>query len=150
MSKQSYVYVIYISTTPEKLWNALLDGELTKLYWGRRRNVSEWKVGSKWQHQDYDDPSDVGVEGEVLVFDPPKRLALTWSRPGEMANADQTSKVTLDIDEAFGDVRLTVTHEDLDDKMFQGVSQGWPAVLSSLKTLLETGKPLPMTTKKWK
>src|SRR5262249_17536789 len=139
---------IYISTTPEKLWNALLDGELTMLYWGRRRNVSDWKVGSKWEHQDGDNPSDVAVVGDVLEFDPPKRLVLTWGHPG--ATPDRRSKVALEIDQPFGEVRLTVTHETLDDKMFQGVSMGWPAVLSSLKTLLETGKPLPMTTKKWK
>lgn len=77
MDKPQFVYVIYIMTTPETLWNALMDGEMTKQYWGRAKNVSDWKVGSTWQHQDYDDPTMVKIVGKVVESAPLKRLVLT-------------------------------------------------------------------------
>jgi hypothetical protein len=74
---------------------------------------------------------------------------LTWAHPNDAADPEQVSRVTFDIEEAFGAVRLTVTHEDLSGEMLRAVSGGWPAVLSSLKTLLETGASMPMTRQKW-
>jgi uncharacterized protein YndB with AHSA1/START domain len=147
MSKPSYVYITYIQTTPERVWNALMDPELTKDYWGRRRNVSDWRPGSSWRHEDYDDGS-VGVEGHVVESDPQRRLVLTWTHPG--ATSETPSRVTFEIESFMGAVRLTVTHEELDAEMLRGISAGWPAVLSSLKTLLETGASLPMTRQNWK
>jgi uncharacterized protein YndB with AHSA1/START domain len=147
MSKPSYVYITYIQTTPERVWNALMDPELTKDYWGRRRNVSDWRPGSSWRHEDYDNGS-VGVEGHVIENDPPRRLVLTWAHPG--ANNETPSRVTFEIESFMGAVRLTVTHEELNEEMLRGISAGWPAVLSSLKTLLETGASLPMTRQNWK
>jgi uncharacterized protein YndB with AHSA1/START domain len=149
MSKPSFVYVIYIRTTPEKLWDALLDPEMTKDYWGRHRNVSDWKAGSVWRHEDYDDASRVHVAGTVLESNPPTRLVLTWVSPENAADPAKTSRVSFDIEPFMGEVRLTVTHEDLDEEMLRGISQGWPAILSSLKTLLETGSSMPMTRKAW-
>ncbi|APR74993.1 Hypothetical protein A7982_00339 [Minicystis rosea] len=147
--KPQFVYVTYIESTPEKVYDALLDGEMTKLFWGRSRNVSDWKPGSRWQHQSYDDASVVDVEGDVVEADRPNRLVLTW----ESAHAKGTpgTRVTFQIDAAFGAVRLTVTQDELpaDPKLRQSVTNGWPAILSSLKTLLETGKPMPMTTRRW-
>lgn len=148
MTKPKFVYVIYISSTPEKVWDALLDGEMTKQFWGRSRNVSDWKVGSAWQHQNYDDPTIVDIVGKVVESTPPRRLVLTWASPADADDAKH-SRVTFDIEPAFGSVRLTVTHEELDDEMLRGISQGWPAILSSLKSLLETGKPLEATTRRW-
>jgi uncharacterized protein YndB with AHSA1/START domain len=144
-NKASFVYVTYIQTSPEKVWNALQDPELTKDYWGYRRNASDWKAGSVWQHELYDKPEDVAVAGTVVESDRPRRLVLTWGHPGK----DNVSRVTFDIEEFMGAVRLTVTHEELDQDMYRGVSAGWPAVLSSLKTLLETGASLPMTRRPW-
>lgn len=149
MTKPQFVYVIYISSTPEKVWDALLDGEMTKQFWGRSRNVSDWKVGSAWQHQNYDDPSIVDIVGKVVESTPPRRLVLTWAAPADAEDEAKHSRVTFDIEPAFGSVRLTVTHEELDDEMLRGISQGWPAILSSLKSLLETGKPLEATTRRW-
>ncbi len=77
MDKAKFVYVIYIASTPEKVWNALLDGEMTKDYWGRHRNVSDWKPGSSWSHNDYD-TGQADVVGEVVEADPPHKLVLTW------------------------------------------------------------------------
>jgi uncharacterized protein YndB with AHSA1/START domain len=151
-SKPEFVYVTYISTTPEKVWSALQDPEMTKLFWGRARNVSDWKVGSPWTHGDYDDASSVDVVGTVVESDPPRRLVVTWQSPDEAKREASPSRVTYQIDPAFGAVRLTVTHSAIEpgSEMLKGVSSGWPAILSSLKTLLETGQPMPMTTRRWK
>ncbi len=151
MSKASFVYVTYIETTPEKVWNALIDPEMTKDYWGRRRNRSDWKPGSPWRHEDYDDPSKVAIEGRVVESDPPRRLVLTWAHPSPAQDAGQVSRVTFEIEPYLSAVRLTVTHDELepDSGMLRGISAGWPAVLSSLKTMLETGASMPMTRQRW-
>lgn len=144
MDKQRFVYATYIQASPEKVWDALMNPELTKQYWFGHHNASEWKVGSGWKHQMADDPSVVHVVGTVLESDPPKRLVVTWVSPDNEGDEENTSRVTYEI-EAFGEnVKLTVTHEDLHKEMFDSVSFGWPIVLCNLKTLLETGKPMPM------
>lgn len=150
MSKQTFVYVTYIASTVDKVWNALTDPEMTKQYWARHRNASDWNVGSRWRHEDYDNPSTVDIVGTVLEKTPPSRLVVSWASPADEGNPAKTSRVTYHV-EAYQDVvRLTVTHDELepDSPMLSGVSRGWPAVLSSLKSLLETGKPLDMLTKR--
>jgi uncharacterized protein YndB with AHSA1/START domain len=153
MTKPSFVYVTYIATTPEKLWQALTDPEVTRQYWFdpagecvRRANVSDWKPGSRWEHQRVDEARTVDIVGKVLENDPPRRLVFTWARPAEADDDTKHSRVAFDL-EAHGDtlVRLTVTHTDLerDPQMLSGISGGWPKVLSNLKTLLETGRALP-------
>jgi uncharacterized protein YndB with AHSA1/START domain len=150
MSRPEFVYVIYIETTPEKVWDALIDPEMTKDYWGRHRNSSDWKVGSRWQHEDYDDPSQVAVAGTVIESDRPHRLVLSWARPANLGDPERVSRVTFTIDEQYGTTRLTVVHSELDAEMLRAISGGWPPILSSLKTLLETGASLPMTRRRWK
>lgn len=149
MARPEFVYVTYIDTTPDKVWQALIDPEMTKDYWGRARNVSEWQNGANWQHEDYDDASSVKVVGRVIESTPPRRLVLSWSSPGDPEDPGQTSHVTFDIEEFMGTVKLTVSHCDLTEQSLRDVSSGWPAILSSLKSLLETGKSLPMTRQKW-
>ena len=150
MKKPDYIYVIYIEAPVEKVWDALVDPEMTKDYWGRHRNASDWKVGSRWQHEDYDDPSKVAVVGTVVESNRPHRLVLTWARPDCVGDPDKTSRVTFTIEEQFGTAKLTVLHSDLDEEMRKAVSGGWPPILSSLKTMLETGASLPMTRRHWK
>jgi uncharacterized protein YndB with AHSA1/START domain len=150
MKQPDYIYVIYIEAPVEKVWDALIDPEMTRDYWGRHRNASDWKVGSRWQHEDYDDPSKVAVAGTVIESNRPHRLVLTWARPGSVGDPDKTSRVTFTIEEQFGTAKLTVTHSDLDEEMLKAISGGWPPILSSLKTMLETGASLPMTRRNWK
>lgn len=151
MNKPQFVYVTYISTTPEKLWAALADGEMTKQYWCWHRNVSDWKAGSVWKHQDYDDAGKVDIVGKVVESTPPRRLVLTWAAPADAKNEAKHSRVTFEIEPFRGAVRLTVTHAELEpgSEMLDGITKGWPGVLSSLKTLLETGQPLAMTAQRW-
>ncbi len=152
MTKPSFVYVTYIATTPEKVWRALVDPDVTREYWAGSNdgpahvNVSDWRPGSQWEHQRFDDARTVDIVGKVVESTPPRRLVLTWARPKEAEDDSKHSRVAIDI-EPHGDglVRLTVTHEDLerDPQMLAGISGGWPKVLSNLKTLLETGRALP-------
>ncbi|GAA3797146.1 ArsR/SmtB family transcription factor [Streptomyces chiangmaiensis] len=141
--KPTFVYVIYIKSTPEIVWDALTDPELTAAYWGHS-NVSDWKPGSRWEHVRTDGSGVADVVGEVIESDRPTRLVTTWTAPEDEGRQDTYSKVTFDIQPHADIVRLTVTHEDLADESARAdVAGGWAAVLSNLKSLIETGSPLP-------
>jgi uncharacterized protein YndB with AHSA1/START domain len=152
MTKPSFVYVTYIATTPEKVWQALVDTDVMRQYWAdpnagcARVNVSDWRPGSPWEHRRLDDARTVDIVGKVVESNPPRRLVLTWARPNDAEDDSKHSRVAFDI-EPHGDglICLTVTHEDLecDPQMLAGISGGWPKVLSNLETLLETGRALP-------
>jgi uncharacterized protein YndB with AHSA1/START domain len=152
MTKPSFVYVTYIATTPEKVWQALVDTDVTRQYWigstshCARVNVSDWQPGSTWKHQRDDGSGVVDIVGKVLESAPPSRLVLTWARPQDADDIGKHSRVSFIIEPHIdGLVRLTVAHADLerDPQMLDGISSGWPMVLSNLKTLLETGHVLP-------
>lgn len=141
MNAEKFVYVTYISTTPEKIWRALLDGELTRQYWGHE-NVSDWKPGADWQLVADDGKRTVKHVGKVLGSVPNKRFVLTWADPSDAADPSKHSRLAVDI-ETVGDMtRVTVTHDQLAPEMQKRISNGWPRVLSSLKSFLETGRPL--------
>jgi uncharacterized protein YndB with AHSA1/START domain len=144
MGKPQFVYVTYVSTSPEKLWNALIDPAMTARYW-QHDNVSDWKPGSAWEHRRCDGKGTVDLVGTVVESSPPRRLVLTWAFPADQGREDQHSRVTFELEPLRGVVRLTVTHDRLepDSEMLDGITEGWPKVLSSLKSLLEVGKPLP-------
>ncbi len=150
--KAAFTYSIYIQTSVKTLWNALFDPEMTKLYWGRHRNASDWEPGSCWEHQDYDDAGIVDLAGTVLEKEMYQRLVISWYFPSDEDNVDKHSKVTFELEEYPDSVQLTLLHLDLapDGEMLQGIRSGWPIVLSSLKTLLETGRPLTGTTTRMK
>jgi uncharacterized protein YndB with AHSA1/START domain len=140
MSKPQFVYVTYIETTAEKLWHALTDGDFTERYWFGYRVVSDWKVGSSFRFAKQGDPS---VEGHILASSPPKRLVYSWN---SVKTPDEgTSRVTFDIAPHGNVVKLTVTHDELDERgvTFRNISGGWPMVMASLKSMLETGRELP-------
>ncbi len=144
MDKPQFVYVTYISTSPEKLWNALLDPKLTTKYW-QHENVSDWKPGSRWEHRASGKDGTLKLVGKVLESSPPRRLVLTWASPADEAREEKHSRVTFEIEPIGEIVRLTVTHDRLEpgSEMLEAIKKGWPKVLSSLKTLLEVGRPLP-------
>ena len=144
MTETKFVYVTYISAKPQQVWDALIKGEFTRKYWDRE-NVSDWKPGSTWEHRKLDEPRTVQLVGKVVEFDPPRRMVWTWALPENAASPAAHSRVTFELEPIESMVRLTVTHDELapGSDMLRGISEGWPRVLSSLKSLLETGKPLP-------
>lgn len=142
MEELKFEYVIYIEGTAESIWQAITDTEVTHKYWGHN-NVSDWKVGSKWEHQRGDETRIVDVVGIVTMSSPPNRLSFTWAGPDEVLN-DGPSRVTIKIDSHQDIVRLTVDHENLPSEAeLTAVTEGWAAVLSNLKSFIETGHALP-------
>lgn len=139
--KTNFVYVTYIRSTPEKVFAALTDAEITKRYWGHE-NVSDWRPGSRWEHVRDNEERRVNIAGKVIESDPPRRLVVSWSSAADFDDAEKHSRVTYELVEAKDMVRLTVSHDDLEvgSGMEKGVTKGWPRVLSSLKSYLETGE----------
>jgi uncharacterized protein YndB with AHSA1/START domain len=144
MEKPKFVYVTYIASTSEKIWNALIDSKMTAQYW-QNDNISDWKPGSRWEHRSSDKERALRLVGKVIESKPPHRLVITWAFPADEKNEARHTRVTFDIEETKGVTRLTVTHDQLEagSEMLTGITNGWPKVLSSLKSLLESGKPLP-------
>jgi uncharacterized protein YndB with AHSA1/START domain len=142
MSKPEFVYTTYIETSPEKLWQALTNGDFTERYWFGHRVTSDWKVGSPYR---FAKQGAQTIEGKVLVVDPPKRLAYTWDSCSPEAQRERTSRVTFDLEPRGKVVKLTVTHDELDERgvTLRNISGGWPMVIASLKSMLETGRELP-------
>lgn len=148
MAESRFVYVTYIRITPEKLWKALIDPEFTRRYWCETVQESEWKPGAAWRILIPD--GRVADSGEVVEIEPYRRLVLTWRnefRPE--LKAEGHSRLTYELEPQGDAVKLTILHEIdcLDSKLIKAVTGGWPAILASLKSLLETGEPLEMTTR---
>jgi uncharacterized protein YndB with AHSA1/START domain/DNA-binding transcriptional ArsR family regulator len=156
VDRPTFVYTTYIRTTPESLWQALTEPAFTKRYWGASFDT-DWQPGSpmRWElGVAVDDPEQVVVDA-----DPPRRLSYTWhTMTPELAEsmgmaedaqqriaAERRSTVTFEIEPLDDLVKLTVIHDGFEpgSLMAELVSGGWPRVLSNLKTLLETGEPLP-------
>jgi uncharacterized protein YndB with AHSA1/START domain/DNA-binding transcriptional ArsR family regulator len=144
--RPDYVYVTYIESSPERVWQALTDPGLTAQYWGHS-NVSDWQPGSAWEHRRTDGSDIADVIGTIVESVPPRRLTMTFDAPDTDAGTGAPggpSKVTFDIEPYHEIVRLTVTHENLADSgALEAISAGWPAVCANLKSLLETGHVLP-------
>jgi len=125
MSKPVFVYTIYIASTPEKVFKALTDSDVTAKF-----NRREGKLI---------------VQGKVLEYDPPRRLSYTFHSMHEpFYGAEQPSRVVIDLEKQKDQVKLTVTHDDFAEgsKVFDAISKGWPLVLSSLKSYLEANRVL--------
>jgi uncharacterized protein YndB with AHSA1/START domain len=145
--KTNFVYVTYIRAAPEKVFEAIMKPEITRQYWGHE-NQSDWKTGSEWQHVRASDKK-VNIIGKVVEVVPPTRLVISWASPADAANPESYSRVTFAIEPHEGMVKLTVTHDELiaGSGMDKGIRQGWPIVLSSLKSLLETGEGIDVFSK---
>ena len=134
----AFTYTTYLRASAEQVWQALTDAELTVRYCGHA-NVSDWRPGSGWQCRRAD--GTVGAAGRVLTAEAQARLVVTVD---DAAAPRGPSVVTVLIEPDHGVVRLTVTHDRLADPKLHGrVALRWPAVLSSLKSWLETGEALP-------
>ena len=139
-----FVYVTFIRTTQQKLWDALLKPEFQRAYWFGMHQECDWKKGAEWKMLFED--GRVADAGEVLEIDPPKRVVFKWRNEFKPElKAEGISRATYEL-EPFGEqMKLTVTHEidKTGSEFINAVSGGWPRVLSSLKSWLETGVALP-------
>jgi len=137
------VFEIYIRTTPERLWEAITDGELRRKYSFGLGVKSDWTPGSRYEALHPRAPTPF-MEGENLEVDPPRRLVQSFTALwGEDVKSEGTSRVTWEIEAIAADsCRLTVTHDQLREGANSQLYGGWPMVLSGLKTLLETGETL--------
>lgn len=155
MSKPDFVYTIYIASTPEKVFEALTDAKMSERYWHGNSVVSDWKVGSPFALRLARHEND--VTGEVLEYDPPRRLAYSF-RAHDGSDGGKPSRVTFELERQRDQVRLTMVHDQFEpgSEVIEKVSKGWPLVLSSLKSYLECRKVLyapwyedqPLVTKK--
>ncbi|MCC7633502.1 SRPBCC family protein [Stenotrophomonas rhizophila] len=143
-----FIHVIYIASTADKVFDAITRPEIARAYWGHE-NVSDWQPGSRWQHVRANEQRKVELVGEVVESTPPSRLVITWAAASQADDPAAYSRVTFDIVPYDGMVRLTVTHDALEpgSGMDNGIRQGWPMVLSSLKSWLETGKGMDVFAK---
>jgi uncharacterized protein YndB with AHSA1/START domain len=142
MSKPEFVYVTYIETTPEKLWQALTDADFTLRYWFGMRLRSDWKVGSSFEMVRSN--GTVSDAGKIVECDPPRRLAYTFINLSDEYKNELPALARFVLEPYGKLVKLTLTHEGFAEgsKFLKGISKGWPVILSGLKSLLETGKPL--------
>lgn len=142
--KPNTVYVTYIASTPEKVWQALTDPAFTRQYFGGMAIEVEPKEGGAFFLRNPD--GSVHMSGRVIDWSPPRRFSCTWLIEGMPDfRALPECLVTYEIEQAGDAVRLTMTEAHswaVPDAILAGGRTGWPAILSSLKSLLETGKPL--------
>lgn len=153
MEKCEFVYVTFIRTTTAKLWEALTNGEFSEKYWMGFRIEVEPKAGGSLRIVPPKGMEEHGDHaGKVLVWEPPRKLVYTWNpkdKPELAQKRDSLSRVTYELTPMGAQVRLRLLHENLlpedlekDPNTLRGINNGWPAVLSSLKSLLETGEPI--------
>jgi len=140
----THLFEIYINATPEKIWQALTDGAMTQQYYFGTSVKSDWKAGSPYQYLMPDGSSM--LDGEVVEVDPPKRLVTTFKAQWPGAENEPVTTVIYEIEPAGEVSKLRLIHEGLlpDSPLTAGVRDGWSQILSAMKTLLETGKPLPL------
>ncbi len=146
MEKSTFVYVTYIRTTPEKLWETLTETGVAREFFWATALEAEWKVGGAWRSTA---PDGMVVDGgEVVELERPRRLVLSWRHEMQAEKREEGfSRMSYELEEKGEMVKLTVLHE-MDrgqSKFIQAVSNGWPTILSSLKSLLETGTALEET-----
>jgi uncharacterized protein YndB with AHSA1/START domain len=146
MAESRFVYVTYIRTTPEKLWQALTDPEFTRRYFCGTSHESDWKPGAAWCMRKPD--GQVADSGQVLEIELHKRLVLSWRKEFmPELHEEGYSRMTYELEQVGTSVKLTVIHEieKPESKLIHAVSNGWPHILASLKSLLETGESLEET-----
>jgi uncharacterized protein YndB with AHSA1/START domain len=142
MSKPSFLYVLYIASTPEKVWQALTDPNMTEQYWFGYRISAHGKAGDPVTAVS---PKGKEVHRDVLLeSDPPRRLSYSWHPLYKEMQDERPSRVTFTIEPFKNQARLTIVHDDFEEgsKVYESIKGGWSAVLSSLKSFLESGRGL--------
>ena len=149
MDNTKFVYVSYISARADEIWKALIDPKTTKKYW-QHENISDWKPGSRWEHRRPGKGGAPLLVGKVIEFSAPRRLVLTWAFAADEGHEDKYTRVRIDIESYRKVARLIVTHDLLEpnSEMLKSIIEGWPKVISSLKSLMEVGKALPQLWEK--
>jgi uncharacterized protein YndB with AHSA1/START domain len=146
MSNSRFVYIIYIRTTPQKLWEALTTPEFMKQYWYGVVAETDWRPGSSWKLILPD--GRTADTGEILEADPMKRLVIKWRNEFKPElKAEGYTRCTMEIEQDGDIAKLSIVHEiDMpNSKTIEAVSGAWPRILSNLKSLLETGEVLSAT-----
>jgi len=136
------IFEIYIRTTPERLWQAIVDPEIRSKYNFGAGVTSDWAPGSRLE---MGHPGVTGLlgEGEVLEADPPRKLVHTMTALwGDDVKSEGPSRVTWEIEQVADSCRLVLTHDQLREGANDQLYGGWPMILSGLKTWLETGELL--------
>ena len=148
MNTSTFVYTTYIATTPEKLWEALTSGEFTRMYWFGRTLKTDWKAGSVISFVDRDGKTT--DEGIVLKYEPYHLLSYTLKCVHDSTPYEQLPRVTFKLQQMDSAVKLTLKHTDLsadafreESEGFVGINNGWPAIVSNLKSVLEIGRAMP-------
>jgi uncharacterized protein YndB with AHSA1/START domain/DNA-binding transcriptional ArsR family regulator len=138
---KGFMYQIVISSSAEKVWKALIEPEFTKKFWFGRSVNSDWKIGSSVTIITPEGKEE--MRGKVLEFQPNKRLSYTWQAVTENTE-EKVTTVVFELLEMGLLTKLSILHDiDAEDAKFQQAASGWTFILCGIKTLLETGKPLP-------
>lgn len=149
MTNTTFVYEIYIATTREKLWEALTSSDMIKKYWFDLQVQTDWQVGSIVSF--FDKNGKITDKGEVLINEPYHLLSYTFQWLEDKTTRERPTKVSFELKPVNSTVKLTLKHLDLlptdfveENDGFKGYNNGWPMILSNLKSLLETGETLTL------
>ncbi len=140
MAGSQFVYVTFIRTTPQRLWDALTDTKAPMDYWFGCRQESDWKVGSRWTLTMSD--GRIADTGTILEIEPNKRAVIEWHNQFKPEyTAEGPARCVYELEQMADVVKLTITHTHPREnaKYIEAVSGGWPKILSNLKSLLESG-----------
>jgi uncharacterized protein YndB with AHSA1/START domain len=134
-----FVYITFIGATPEKVWEGLTSNDFIAKYWSGHQTKTDWKPGSPVTM--YRDNGKVDWDGKILESDPPRKLSYTFRIHGYQ---EESSRVVIELEPKGSNVKLTLSHYDIEAKCRKGIAEGWSGIISDFKTLLETGKSLNM------
>lgn len=142
MNRPTFVYVTYIAATPERVWEALTKPDLSEKYWFGYRVQAGGQAGDRMTA--FNPAGRLAHDDPIIESDPPRRLVYGWKPLYKDLPDERPSRVTFVLEPVKNQTRLTVTHDEFEvgSRMFEMISKGWPAVLSSLKSFLEMGRGL--------
>lgn len=142
MTKPIFVYVTYIAASPERVWEALTKPDISEQYWFGYRVKADGNAGERMTA--HSPTGKLAHDDPIIESDPPRRLVYAWKPLYKDMVGERPSRVTFELEDLKGQTRLTVVHDEFEEgsKIFDLIGKGWPAVLSSLKSYLETGRGL--------